>query len=278
MNTDFKLHDKILKSHLHTIEIVNYDDTLDIQLRDKEPVIYYRGRKIATLLLAGKHKIINGAEASGKIDFGNLKQYVDLSAENKKKSKEKEYQQLMTYENNTLSSTDFFIIDYEFSIKSNRIDLIGIRWDSEASKRKLHKGYMPRLALMEIKYTDKAVDKRSGIRDHIDKLERDLNDVDINTLKTRVKNLVAIKMKYNLLPQIPCENISLSKEKPYYIIIIADHDPESKRIINELPAESKYKNFELKFAAANFFGYGIYKENLYSLNKFKQRFSKQISL
>ncbi len=54
--------------------------------------------------------------------------------------------------------------------------------------------------------------------------------------------------------------------------LIANHDPESKKLKAELTSLGAVP---AKFITSNFMGYGIYNESVYKLDDFKARFNKQ---
>jgi hypothetical protein len=66
------------------------------------------------------------------------------------------------------------------------------------------------------------------------------------------------------------------------ILLLANHDPESESLKNELCALNEWRKenppngFEIKFAVTNFLGYGLYKESIYDFDTFRSKFEKQI--
>lgn len=191
---------------------------------------------------------------------------------------EREFQQLVVRENNfggSAKSTDYFICDIEYANTSGRFDLIAVRWPSSGHERKNNKNIG--ISFIEMKYLDHALKGKAGLRKHVQDMDKFLS------VKTRLcalkeemctvfNQMLDLKLIRN---QKPIANFN--NEKPEFIIILANHDPDSSLLRKELLAlEKSYKNMDLKFAISNFMGYGLYKENMYTLKDFLKRFDKQI--
>ena len=287
---------------------VKMDDTLCLEIRKDYINIYYRGGNIlrveqSTDLFKAHFdtryilnnevsrvpenlplKIRNKDDINSWIQaFPFLKNEMDLWFSKHPKD-EREYQQLIIRENNLrkmAKSTDYFICDIEYVNSHCRFDLIAVHWPSSGAQRKknIHLG----LAFIEMKYYDAALKGSAGITKHLE---------DMNTFLLNKENLQDIKdemrMIFNQKKDLGLINnqnaiAQFSDSKPEYIFIFANHDPDSTLLIkelNKLPELLKKLNFEeranLKFAVSNFMGYGLYKENIYSLIEFNERFAKQI--
>jgi len=68
----------------------------------------------------------------------------------------------------------------------------------------------------------------------------------------------------------------ISDKKPDFILLLAAHDPESSRLKKILDSLKPMQNAELKLATANFMGYSLYRNAIYSLENFKNKFYLQL--
>lgn len=293
------------------LERIKKDFTLDLQIRKNYINIYYRGGNILKVesdsevvyiphfeekyykrmtktksiqvieslpqKLKSKNEVTAWVEA---IPF--LKEVMDIYFSTKSQN-EREFQQLIVRENNFDSiekGTDYYICDIEYKEKgaknSGRFDMLAVKWKSTASNRKKTKDLG--IAFIEVKYGDGSLNGKSGIVKHI----KDMNDFlgDENNLKNIKEEMKCIFNQKKELGLIKARNNidEIGSGKPEYIFIIANHDPESKKLKKALDEikKLKYDNFDLKFAVSNFLGYGLFEENVYSLEEFRDRFSSQI--
>ena len=207
-----------------------------------------------------------------------LKHEMDLwfGAHNKN---EREFQQLMLRENNfgnLAKSTDYFICDIEYTQPNTdwRFDLIAVNWPSSSSARKNNKNLG--LAFIEMKYIDQALTGNAGVKKHI----KDINDflknpANLSNIKDEMKNVFNQKFELGLINnQKRIE--SFSDNKPEYIFAFANHDPESRILKREIEMLPLCSYAELKFAVSTFMGYGLYEQNIYTLDSFLEQFGGQI--
>jgi hypothetical protein len=192
---------------------------------------------------------------------------------------EREFQQLMLRENNfgnSAKSTDYFICDIEYTQPNTdwRFDLIAVNWPSSSSARKNNKNLG--LAFIEMKYIDQALTGNAGLKKHIEDINRFLGKRDnLSNIKDEMKKVFNQKLELRLIDnQKPIE--SFSDNKPEYIFAFANHDPESRILKREMEMLSLCPYAELKFAVSTFMGYGLYKQNIYTLDSFLERFGGQI--
>lgn len=290
---------------------VQNDDTLCIEIRQDYINIYYRGGNIlkieetnnefkthfAEKYLSGvttvnikalPKKLQNQADVVKWINaIPSIKHEMDHWFYKHPKC-EREFQQLVVWENNCSpisNCTDYFIIDIEYANREGaRFDMVAIEWESDANKRKLYKGYLPKLACIEMKYGDNALKGESGLIDHIKQLKQFFsNKVKKNSFLVEMIEILRQKRKLDLIPGLKGKSNEVKKlqSKIDVIFLLANHDPASVILQNELnKIQSSIINeplpFELKFCTSNFMGYGLYVENIYSLNKFIRRYNKQI--
>jgi hypothetical protein len=223
-----------------------------------------------------------------------LKHYMDLKFI-EKPDNEREFQQTVARENNYSSlsnSTDFFIIDIEYdnrkgnsSEKGARFDMVSLQWESTGSSRKLLK-YRPKLTFIEMKYGDGALDGKAGLIEHIKDFNKYIDNTNLfNSFKEEMITLFKQKRELGLITGLKGNNNritlnNLSSEIDY-VFLIANHDPQKTNLkkqiveLNKLITLNKYK-FNLKFCTSSFMGYGLYNENMYDLDNFILKFSKQL--
>jgi hypothetical protein len=285
---------------------VKMDETLCLEIRKNYINIYYRGGNLIKLeedhgiysASFDRNYIIEGETTClwEQINKQNLTNYDDvtvwLDAIPFMKQEmdywlhihpkdEREFQQLMVRENNfggTAKGTDYFICDIEYSDIQGRFDLIAAEWPSSGAQRKNNRNVS--LAFIEMKYRDKSMTGSSGILGHLQGMKEYYlkNNHDFTALKQEMRTTFNQKLELGLIDNqnhIECFNDT----PPSFILIFANHDPDSEILIRELReivGVATELPFECKFAASNFMGYGLYKENIFGLEEFLSRFSKQI--
>lgn len=295
------------------LERIKKDFTLDLQMRGKYINIYYRGGNILKIeqknrvseefysaqfdkryykeipktksiqvienlpkQLKSKDEVTTWIEA---IPF--LKEVMDIYFSTKSPN-EREFQQLIVRENNfdnIAKSTDYYICDIEHkekgAKKSGRCDMVAVKWMSTPRDRKKTKDIG--IAFIEVKYGDGSLKGNSGIATHIKDMNKFLGNE--NKLKKIKEDMRCIFNQKKELGLIKTErNIDeIETGRPEYIFIIANHDPEKSVFADEIKKLTPETfNFDLKFAVSNFFGYGLFEENVYSLKEFTDRFGSQI--
>ena len=304
----YDLKEGILKSFL---DYIHNDNTLDLEIRENYINIYYRGGSLLKLTqknnsyissfnfeyisddnkllmddLSTLPKTIQSSYDSNNwlYSFPLLKKIMDNYFTKIDKS-EREFQQLIARENNysqISNDTDYFILDIEYTnsrfIKA-RFDLVAIRWDSESNFRK--KPDNCKLALIEMKYSDFALEGTASIQKHINDIEEFIENTEIfNNFKAEMLEIFKQKRELGLIKfgqngnSYPIE--SLSNDKPEFILLIANHKPTRSKLQSILKEIQPMKNAELKFARANFMGYGLYKDCIYDFKSFLELFSKTI--
>jgi hypothetical protein len=193
---------------------------------------------------------------------------------------EREFQQLMLRENNFCNAakgTDYFICDIEYADidSGGRFDMIAIKWPSSSPDRKNNKNV--EIAFIENKYMDNSLKGDAGIKKHIEDIDKFLSGANnLQNIKEEMKSNFNQKVFLGLISnQKRIE--SFKESKPEFIVALANHDPDSKILYEQLQnLSSDYERFELKFVVSNFMGYGLYKQNIYSLDGFREKFKDQI--
>lgn len=298
---DLKSDNGILKS---LMEFIINDDSLEFMIRDNYVNIYYRGGNLLKIepsnntykfTFDNKYLVYKTETNLPNTIIDNdilkqwieilpfLKQNIDIYRTTKKSNLEREYQQLVVKESNELNKSisngsEIFIIDIEYANGNNRFDLIGIEWDRNQAS--LKGAYKPKLLLIEMKFGDNAIEAKSAdIKQHINDVESFANSENLEKLKKETLTILKQKRELGLfrgMQHNKNEVFDLDINKPDFILLLAAHNPRSiilSNVLNDLPL---MENTNLKFSVANFMGYGLYSDCLYSLDEFKRIFNKQI--
>ncbi len=304
---DLKSHTGILKP---LMQFILNDDSLEFMIRDNYVNIYYRGGNLLkiepsndtykftfdTNYLIYKIKelpnpIIDSDVLKQWIEvLPYLKQNIDIYRTTKKSNLEREYQQLVVKECNELNKSisngsEIFIVDIEYANDNGRFDLIGIEWDRNQAS--LQGKYKPKLLLIEMKFGDDAIEckdtnkKSADIKQHIMDVEKFTNPENNNLEILKKETLFILKQKRDLglfrgIQHNKNEVIDLDINKPDFVLLLAAHNPRSIILSNVLKNLPDMKHTNLKFSVANFMGYGLYTDCIYSLDEFQEIFSKQI--
>jgi hypothetical protein len=297
------LKDGILKPIL---EYIKEDSNLILEIRNDYINIYYRGGNLLKIsektigiskydfYFNNKYilnpnktnvKITNNMKVIDSTNPKDVEKWIDIIPHikyemdkwlSKYKKLEKEYQQTIVRENNIdlAKSTDYFICDIENAKGKGRYDLIAVKWISNGAKRKSGKNL--RLAFVELKFGDGSLKGSAGLEKHIKDMDEFLsNQKNIDNIKEEMKKTFNQKLELGLIEnQNKIE--SFSDEKPEYILVLANHDPDSTLLRMELKKIQPSENFELKIATSNFMGYGLFQEAIYTLDEFKKKFCEQI--
>ena len=302
-----------LKSHAglglsRFVDAIKQDQTLDLEIRNDYINIYYRGGNLIKLeenrdkYIASfdRKYILTPTNTRLPIKIGNqvLEGYPDVSAWidaipdiklemdhwfSVHPKNEREFQQLIVRENNfsrTAKGTDYFICDIEYSSVHGRFDLIAANWPSSSARRKDNQNVG--LAFIEMKYMDNAMRGESGIlphiRDMVDYYSDSRNKDNFASLKQEMCTVFKQKFELGLIDnQKPIERFN--DKIPAFILIFANHDPDSEildRELDSIQGVAATSPFTIKIAVSNFMGYGLYEQNIFGLEEFRSRYSKQI--
>ena len=285
----------------NVLDLVKKDCSLDLEIRDEYINIYYKGGNILKIsfesgiytyyfnfeyfksvvgpLKKDIEKYLN--EREWEKYFAFTKHVMDLYF-TINRNEEREYQQLIVRENNYSSisnGTDYFIIDIEYNNHKNaRFDLVAIEWISETSKRRLLQNYKPKLVVLEMKYGDRAISGKSGMKKHLDDFSKFISD------KSSVKNfkdeMLEVFRQKRKLGLIPCLSASRNNNKVDdfdeiidFVFVIANHDPASIKLKREIEL---CRDFYAGFITSNFIGYALFKNCVYNCKDFLTKFSNQI--
>ncbi|MBK5262584.1 MAG: hypothetical protein JJE17_08450 [Peptostreptococcaceae bacterium] len=274
---------------------VKSDDTLCLEIRDNYINIYYRGGcilKISSTAVDYKmefdrnyyHRYTGEITAIVASDVNKWLEFIPfLKAEmdhffNVHPKLEREYQQLVLRENNNSSisnDTDYYIVDLEYANIENgsRFDLLAVKWDSTSGSHKTAEDV--RLVFIEKKYGDGALNGSAGISKHFEDLFRFLSDQSkVADLYQEVETILNQKIELELIQGIK-KTIKISRGKPEFLILMANHKPVKSafkrelKIAMEMPYHSALKALvDIKIPQASFMGYGLYKDRMINLEEF----------
>lgn len=282
------------------LERVHADPTLDLEIRNEYINIYYRGGSMFRVEAQPRdqYKVFFDTKystvSSNLIDLPKspitctvnseewvayipqLKDTMDLWF-GKHPKEERALQQLVAWENNSSSwanSTDYFIIDIEYdNHKGAKFDLVALRWDSTASTRKLSKGYIPRLVIIEMKAGDGAIDGKAGIGVHIQKTRSFLQSPDqIISFKDEMMQVFKQKRELRLIKALRKNDHEITQvdQKIDFMFLFAGHDPSKRKLLKSLDAiDDTFDNIQM--CVANFMGFALYAKSVDSFKVFKSR-------
>ena len=196
---------------------------------------------------------------------------------------EREFQQVVERMNNNNSATDYFICDIEYTntaCRELRADLIALNWPSKAVERKRLDSV--RLAIIEMKHGDGALTGSSGLVAHIQALDKRLSNSSMSLSKLGREMVHVFNQRVQLglissrmIDETPPRIQSSKPEDMDYILLVSDHDPASSILLRELKElRTPPSHFTIKVAVATFTGYGLFEENMYTLDQFINRFGR----
>ncbi len=291
------------------LEAVIADDTLNLDIRNDYINIYYRG---GSLFLVKQDL---RCQIGYRFDFDNnycldklknvrfiepvcttINDYVDSIPQYKRcmdyffssvsDNREKEVQQLIAHENNMgriANDTDYYIADIEYATAANqcRFDMIGVKWRSTSNDRKKTDN-LP-LALIEVKYGDKALKGTSGIVGHLNDISEFINDpTKFSNFCDEMEIVMNQKIELGLFDKLserktksPSYKIGISHDPKQVelIFVFVNHKPSATALITELCNAMKVHQalkcqFSVKIATASYMGYGLYIDNMVDLGDF----------
>ena len=297
------MHDLVSGCLKPLFDEIKQDDTLDLQIREDYLNIYYRGgsliklsrdpensevylavfddnycRRIQTNLALTDCIDDNETVHAWAAAIPEMKRCMDRFFYRHPKN-EREFAQNFVRENNRTKiitpGPDYFICDVEYNFTvpgaKGQFDAIAVRWDSTAIARKKAQGL--RLALIEFKFGDGALAGKAGIEKHIADAEKFLGAYSPTAFREEMKQVFNQKRKLGYI--LNQKNIeSISDEKPEYIFVLANHDPATTGLKQVLNRTEEPSVFDLKFGRANFYGAGLYGENIISLEDFRRLVKK----
>jgi hypothetical protein len=275
-------------------KLIQRDDTLLLALRGDSVNVYYRGGSILKLtrskgttysaffhpnFLKGSAAIPPPPVIADESDcrawveaIPRLKEVMNSFFVDHPKS-EREFQQLVAWENNRSAisnDTEYFITDIEFADREqgSRIDMLGLKWRSK--DRKDATRCVP--VLIEMKYGIGAFDGSAGIVKHIEDLNVILSsqekkselDLIISEQFTQLDDLGLLRFNRNkVFTRVDVDG------KPEVILLLANHNPRSSRLLEVLRPIKNPSNYDLRFFVPSFAGYGMHDACMLTLDEFK---------
>ena len=257
------------------------------------------------------HKTIKcKPDAEAWVDaFAAMKQAMDIRFSEHTKI-EREYQQAVVRDNNRHSTgdlSDYVVIDVEYvqsayaggerKIETGyRFDMVGFRWPVAGGSRANSK-VTP--VIMEMKAGDGAItssgqredpnDLSPGLIKHVLDMERFLapspgerTSKPFDVMREELVEVYETKKRLHLpsLPKRMTDRVSIAKddvgERPEVLFVLANHQPSSKRLRNELEALAEM-NLSLSdhadyfVATVSYAGYALFADNLTPLESFAAR-------
>lgn len=268
------------------LEYVRTDDTLNLELRGGEIILYYRGGALLTVVqdsytFIGLSKEYRQSDTFIVPSIENIEEYIpkakhviDVYVNTVKNHLgEKDIQQQIARENNySVNSldTDYFIIDTEYQ-NFGRFDIVAIRWDSTSSSRKLTAiSPLPTLTIFEVKQGYKSIAGSSGMVSHINDFNRFICSDGVDDFKTDMLNVFKQKCRLGLIRGIDkyrYEDINTVAKEIEFVFLLANYKSNSTQI-NKALKDIK----ECKFIYANAMGYGLYARNIIDEKQFTKMF------
>lgn len=192
---------------------------------------------------------------------------------------EREFQQIVVRENNGHNkishATDYYINDVEYCYQDARFDMIAVKWMSKSHERK--KMTAPSISIIEMKYGDGALQGSSGIATHLDDFKTFIDSAEFEEFCKDQSNIFWQKCELGLIPdmlKMP-HDINIQVAGKEMIFLLANHDPDStilRKVVNSINPDAY--PFTIKFVFASMMGYGLYEDNMMTLDEFKNYLSK----
>jgi hypothetical protein len=200
---------------------------------------------------------------------------------------EREFQQLIARVNNSSKYTDYFIVDVEYT-SSNlgelRADMLALFWPRTRKARLAGSGFRPLLTAVEVKMRDHALTGDAGLVDHVTKLTAALDSgrIDVADLGAEALEMFRQMVRLGFIEcdgkaDQFCQQNEVDPGRLEYLLLLADHDPDSEVLKRELIAVQQMLapmvaqrgtglHFDVKVARAGFCGFGLFSQNIMELN------------
>lgn len=275
-------------------ERVLKDQTLCIELRENYINVYYRGGNLMRVSTGdGGYSVFFDPRYFGECPpsmpeqrvrvpadvaawlavVPTLKDAIDLAGP----GEEREVQQLLLRDNNiggVARSTDYYVCDIEYANPHGRFDVVAVRWPSTPTARK--KQHDHRLVLGEVKFGDGALDGSAGLVEHV----TDVNNF-VGTPGNRAaleEEMLRVFNQKRALGLIDCDKdlVGFSEEPLMLMLMLANHDPGSKKLCKALRALPRSSHVELFIASGSLLGYGLYDPAILPIDEAMERFSTRI--
>jgi hypothetical protein len=250
-------------------KVVLNDKDLDLHIRDNYLNVYYKGNSLLRLVESNENryivdlhlKFLEGITVSDLTDHGSTDQFIQKIPAIKeniihhgKSSLEIEYEQLIIRANNNemRNNTEYFIVDRQYALGRDRIDLMGIFWPRE--KRRKYQTVSP--CVIEVKFalnTDiSEVHNQlhryySLVKKNAEVIAKDLE----KSFRQRL-DLELYEQRKNRLEAMKTLKFSRDVNQFQFILILVDYNPFSSKFdiqrLTELPFANQVKVFHGGFA------------------------------
>ena len=238
------------------LEYIRTDQTLNLEIRDDEIQLYYRGgrlmhvkRKADRFPSTFDRKYIRAGrpmpcdtpvDARKEKDWTAaiplFKREMDYYFATTKAGAEREFQQVLARENNRgrlAGSTDYLVCSTEYQSRHGRFDAVGVHWPSDGPCRK-RACDLP-LVLIEIKYGDGAIAGGAGLKEHLEDFTQLARDQDkLDALCGEMATVLRQKQELGLIQGAKREVVSISASQLQVLFILANTDPSASRLATAL--------------------------------------------
>lgn len=280
---------------------VRQDQTLDLEIRDDQIQVYYRGGRLMLVQRRGQaypSAFDTSYVAAGRIlpcavptdarmsevwlaAIPLLKQEMDFYFATVRSMPEREFQQQLVRQNNQCeiaNSTDYFICSMEYQSPMGRFDSVAVHWPSNGPCRK-QRDRLP-LALVEIKYGDQAIAGECGLLEHLRDFATLARDPQrIEQLCAEMTCVFQQKHQLGLIPGTSHAVESISAERLQVLFVLANTDPSASllaRALDEVNEEfSPLFPGGIWISRASQFGAGLFQDQNLSVAEFRAQLSEQ---
>lgn len=190
---------------------------------------------------------------------------------------EREVQQLIVRDNNfgkMSNATDYFICDIEYANRQGRFDLVAAHWQSNGAERKRQRDC--RLVLGEVKVGDSALGGKSGLHAHVRDIDAFLGAPgNLDRLKDEMVRVFNEKRSLGFV-RPGRELLAFSDQKPMLLLVLVNHDPDSRKLRDVLATLPPCRYAEICVATGCFMGYGLFEPAIHTLRDTLSLFGNRI--
>jgi len=235
------------------------------------------------------HVLTKGDADRWAAALGQLKKVMDVWSEDHPKI-ERKHQQMVVDQNNKLpgsDKTDFFILDIEYENKHDRFDMVAASWPTDAPQE------APRLVFIEFKVGDNALRSATsktgetlkripGITAHFEDFTRFITAGNYASVKEEM--ILVLKQKIEL--DVLCHNEKLNRvsaldkfsdKQPLFLFVIANHNPKSTILLDELKKIEKSDRSDLNCVLLKYKKYGLLNKSMRNLEDAKAEVSRRLN-
>lgn len=299
------MNDLITGSLSKILNYVHNDSTLDLELRGRSVILYYRGSKLLEIKEKGIHDydfivldknyytkfnepIVILTELKDSYDIveyiPTAKRCIDYYLQHVKANWEHEIQQCIVRENNYTDNapdTDFYCIDMEYVEPEEafgRADVVALQWDATTTS---HKSINPKanLYIIEVKQGEQAIKTITGGNPGIKKHYKDFVSFrESPKAQAFIAEMLAVfKQKYQLgLIHVSNPQAIIDKKGNFKIFnveklemacVLANYKHRSSILKDELNQMTPKALEELKIFKSCYMGYGLYSSYLFKASE-----------